>query len=191
MFVVTVQAYSTFPLGLGLLYLHPQTRKSSRRGPDLFLLFLGSSTKAPGQPLCQEDGWEKKDSQSSKPSPEWSPDFISWSHPHPHPQKSFLQRRGLGLRAWASGASRGERQGASRPVNSGVTWADPYQLEDAHGFCMALYWQPHEGCLQGHGQHPEGRFLGARSRGVGTDLGLTGTSGSTALCQVGAQEPVR
>lgn len=50
-------------------------------------------------------------------------------------------------------------KGASRPETSKAAWADPYQLEDAHGFRVALCWQPREGCPQGHCQHPEGRFL--------------------------------
>lgn len=39
----------------------------------------------------------------------------------------------------------------------------PYQLEDAHGFCMVLGGQLREGCPQGHCQHPKGRFLGHRA----------------------------
>lgn len=70
-------------------------------------------------------------------------------------------------------------------ITSKVAWADPYQLEDAHSFCMALYWQPCEGCPQGQCQHPEGRFLRAQGRGVGTELGLLGTFGSTSLSQAG------
>lgn len=72
------------------------------------MVSLGSSMETLGQPLCQEDGWEKKASQSSNPSPERSPDSMPFLA-----QKSFLQRRRLGLMVWVSGGPRRAGQEAS------------------------------------------------------------------------------
>ena len=49
-------------------------------------------------------------------------------------------------------------------TNSKVVQIDPYQLKDAHSFCMVLYGQLSEGCPQGHSQHPKGRLLRAQGR---------------------------
>lgn len=101
------------------------------------------------------------------------------------------------LMALATEGSRRAGHGASwpdlgdRPMNSKVILTNPYQLKDAHGFCMVLYRQLSERRPQWYCQHPKGRFLKVQGRHIGTEPGLTGTSESTVLCQVGTQEPGR
>lgn len=120
------------------------------------------------------------------------------ARPPPRPPTEVSPpRKRPGLMALASGGSGRQDEGprglalGAGATYSKVVWTVPYQLEDAHGFCVVLYWQPREGHPQGYCQHPKGRFLRAQGRPMGTEPGLTGTSGATALCQLGAQEPRR
>lgn len=127
----------------------------------------GSSREAQRQPLCQEGGREKRG-------------------PRPQaPRKTLVQGRGW-LMTGAGGGSRGQGW-------AGVGWAGSssgcrargcelggrqagrsYQLEDAHGLCVVLRWQPRERRPQGRCEHPKGRFLGAQGGYMGTEPGLRG-----------------